>query len=152
MSALKENKLVWEVDGKLKFAKVQITPDMRAMIQKCIATKPLQGADYERLLEKLPDGAGRRSARIPTGKVVCKLPKDYDTEEPFIDPTPRDWKWVSIESLASGLNLVTGVSRIKFLPQAMKILGLDLPTEGLSMEQAVSNGRVIEAAYQRLEL
>lgn len=140
MSALKEVK------------EDRLTPAMRDMVTKALAAKPLEGSDYERLLMRMSDSAGRRSARLPTGKAICTLPPDHDQKPVYVDHTPRDWRHVSIAPAGDKFRLVHQGSHVAYLPGDKQILSIvALETENLTLEQAVRNGFVVETREVKLK-
>lgn len=114
-------------------------------------SKPMDADAFEIYLTKAPDKHERIG--MATGKAVLKLPDDYHQKEPFINPTPGDFRRISIERAGAVFNLVSMGSRIPILPGDRQLYRFpdDLKTTDLTLEEAVTNGRRIEQLIKQKE-
>lgn len=121
------------------------TPEMLERIQKALRSKPLEPEAFERALKRAPDVKERRGD--VTGKTTLFIPADAHLRKPFVEPTPREWRHVAIEAVGDKFRLVSFGARMPFLPGARKFYGVadDLATDELTIEQAVANGKRLEA-------
>lgn len=78
-----------------------------------------------------------------------KLPNDYESQKPFQDPTPRDWRRVSIRPEGDLFRLVAFGSGTFILPTDLRLAGLDpkLQLDKLSLAQAKEVGAKINEAF-----
>lgn len=142
MSTLRENKLVWEETDKhgtvrLRFAK----PPPNEHLLKLARAPLLEGEALRRALKKSDNKRAHDASAT-----VFFLPKDHNLQKPYIDHTPREWKRVAIAPSGALFQLVTAGSHCRFLPGARAHYKFppELLTEGLTLEQAVVNGKMIE--------
>jgi hypothetical protein len=133
--------MVW---GQIRHPTNPTNPELLAALK----AKPAEGAALDKLLRDAPDTKERRGT--VTGKTTLFLPADHDTRKPFVDPTPRDWRHVAIEASGDAFNLVSLGARMTFLPGDLKFYDIEdaLVLTGLTLEQAVVNGRRLEAVIK----
>lgn len=119
--------------------------DSPEILTKAADARPLDPEAYKKAVFKLKKPHDLRAKY--EGKIV--LPKNYETQKPFQDPTPRHWRRISIRPEGDLFRLVAFGSGTRILPTDLRLAGLDpsLVLDDLSLDQAKETGAKINAAY-----
>lgn len=115
------------------------------ILKRAAASKVMEPEAYKKALLKQKKPHDLRVKY--EGKMF--LPADYATQIPFIDPTPRHWRKISIQSESNLFCLLTFGSRTRIPPGDLRLAGLpaDLQLDDLSLAEALRIGGEIERAY-----